>query len=477
MKNKSSFYIKLAIVVFLIFGFRFIPPFGPLTPNGMHVLGIFFGVVIGWSALDIFIPSILALLSMSFVEGFTLASITASGFGSSVFWMIVFMMLFVAVFEKAKGTEFIATWFITRKIAQGKPVVFTFMFLFGTFMVGMLNPIASCILFYSVLYKICGQLGYQPHDNYPTYMLFGVTFASMFGSISHSLFGTPLVLSSAFMAASGIQLNLLDFVKVGWPFSVFLLLVYSFCMKSVFRCDMKALKELDVDAVVDKNALTVTTRLKVMALMIVLLIAGIAGGVLLPAQWAFTQVLAKLGLQGLSMLLLAVLAVWNVEDEPMFQLEKFTSSLPWGVLFISATIMPLSSMLTMQGTGINEFIGSLVGGFLSGLPSSIFVAVVLLVGVILTNIGNNASMCILLMPVILNVCGTNGINPAPLYMCMIFAVHLAMLTPGACPYAALVWGNKEWIAAKDVYRCVPIIIVVFYILIVTVGYAWAQIML
>ena len=137
----------------------------------------------------------------------------------------------------------------------------------------------------------------------------------------------------------------------------------------------------------------------------------------------------------------------------------------------------MSGMLTMEGTGINDFISSILGGFLSSLPATIFVAAVLLMGAILTNFGNNVSICILLMPVILNVCGTIGIDPAPLYMCMIFAVHLAMLTPGACPYAALVWGNSEWVSPGEIYKYVPMIMVVFYILIVVVGYQWAQFML
>ena len=476
-KLSTSKIVSIIIVVALMFGLQFVPPVGPLTPTGMHVLGIFLGAVIGWSVVDLIWTSILAIISMSFVDGYTLASVTAGGFGSGTFWIILFMLMFVMVFERAGGTQFIAVWFITRKFSQGKPVVFTFMFLFAAFLVGMLNGIASCILFYTVLYSICSQVGYKPHDKYPTLMILGITFAAMFGSISHSLLGSPLILAGAFKAASGIDLTLIDFITVCWPFAVFMLLVFSFAIKYVFRCDLKAIQDLDVESVVDMNTLKMTPRLKVMMGFTVVLVLGIAGGALLPAAWKVTQILNALGLQGLAMVLLAILTWWKVEDKFLFDFREYTNTIQWDCLLICATIMPLSGMLTMSGTGIDLFISSILGGFLSSLPATVFVAAVLLMGAILTNFGNNVSICILLMPVILSVCNTLGIDPAPLYMVLIFAVHLAMLTPGACPYAALVWGNTEWLTPGEIYKYATGVMVIFYILIIVVGYQWAQFML
>lgn len=63
-------YINIIIVLFLIFGFRYLHPFSTLTPTGMHVLGIFLGVVYGWSTVDLIWPGFFAIISMSFVEGF-----------------------------------------------------------------------------------------------------------------------------------------------------------------------------------------------------------------------------------------------------------------------------------------------------------------------------------------------------------------------------------------------------------------------
>ena len=435
------------------------------------------GVVYGWSTVDLIWPGFFAIISMSFVEGFDLTSIIASGFGSSTFWIILFMLMFVMVFERAGGTQFVATWFITRKFLHGKPVLFNFMFLFAAFLIGMLNGIAACLLFYTILYKICEQVGYKKHTKYPVFMIFGITFMAMFGSVSHSLLGSPLILANAFRAASGIDLTLIDFIKVCWLFSVFLNLVYCLALKFIFRCDLEPLANVDIETVVNMDALKVTPQLKVMFFLVIVLVLGIAGGAMLPAEWTLTQILNQLGLLGISMILLGIMTYWKVGGHYLFDFREYANTIQWDCLFICAVVMPMSGMLTMEGTGINLFISSILGDALASLPPLVFVAAVLFLGMILTNFGNNVSICILLMPVIINVCGTTGLDPAPIYMCMIFAVHLAMLTPGACPYAALVWGNTEWISAKEIYKYVPMIMMLFYICIVLVGYNWAKFML
>ena len=60
--NKSiKYYIKSAIVLIIMFGFRYLPAIDPITPQGMHVLGIFIGLLVGWSTVGIIWPVLLHL--------------------------------------------------------------------------------------------------------------------------------------------------------------------------------------------------------------------------------------------------------------------------------------------------------------------------------------------------------------------------------------------------------------------------------
>lgn len=475
-KKDTKKYINMVVVLFFMFLFRYIPPVSTLTPTGMHVLGIFIGAVYGWSTVGLIWPGFFAVISMSFVTGYNLNSIIAGGFGSSTFWIILFMLMFVQVFEKAGGTEFLATWFLTRKITKGRPLLFLFAFLFANFLIGMLNGIAALILFCNILYQICEKVGYAKHSKFPTLMIFGIAFMSMFGSVSHSLTGSPLILAGAFTAASGMTLSLIDFLKVCWIFGVFLCFIFCLSVKFVFRCDLKPLTEVDIESIVDMNALHISKELKVMFGFIIVLVAAIGAMAVLPQEMALYVILNKLSILGIVMILLGIMAMIKINGHNLYEFHNYTAGIQWDCLFICAVVMPLSGMLTMEGTGINTFISTILGGSLGGLPPYLFVCAVLFLGMILTNLGNNVSICILLMPVIFSIGNTMGLDPRPIYMCMIFAVHLAMLTPGACPYAALVWGNTEWISAKHIYKYVPVIMLVFYVMIITVGYTWAKLM-
>lgn len=65
-KNKPSYYLWMLIIIFCMFGFRLFPAIEPLTPVGMQVVGVFLGMVIGWSTVGLLWPSILGLVAVGF---------------------------------------------------------------------------------------------------------------------------------------------------------------------------------------------------------------------------------------------------------------------------------------------------------------------------------------------------------------------------------------------------------------------------
>ena len=62
--------INMAITLLLMFGFGLLPPFATLTPVGMRVLGIFIGVIYGFSTCEIIWPSLFAFLAFG-LSGYT----------------------------------------------------------------------------------------------------------------------------------------------------------------------------------------------------------------------------------------------------------------------------------------------------------------------------------------------------------------------------------------------------------------------
>ena len=82
-KKSKSKYIHFAVVLALMFLFRFYSPIGTITPYGMAIIGIFIGLIYGWSvdADNLIWTSLLALVALGVTDFGTAGQAIVSGFG------------------------------------------------------------------------------------------------------------------------------------------------------------------------------------------------------------------------------------------------------------------------------------------------------------------------------------------------------------------------------------------------------------
>jgi sodium-dependent dicarboxylate transporter 2/3/5 len=107
-----------------------------------------------------------------------------------------------------------------------------------------------------------------------------------------------------------------------------------------------------------------------------------------------------------------------------------------------------------------------------------FTVVLLLVCIVLTNISNSLVIGMILQPVVLTYCATANVNPAPIITLLIFTVLLsAACTPAASPFAAMLFGNKKWLASGDVYKYSLTIVAVETVIIIALGIPFINILL
>lgn len=99
------------------------------------------------------------------------------------------MMILIGSLVQSDLTNYIGRWFLTRKIINSNPWVFSIVLLVGVYVLALLsNAFAPIFLFWPILYGIFKELGYKPSDKYPTLMLLCVTFVSVFGVSSVPFF-------------------------------------------------------------------------------------------------------------------------------------------------------------------------------------------------------------------------------------------------------------------------------------------------
>lgn len=129
-KKDSVYYVHVAIVMFFMFGFGKLPPVGPLTPIGMEGLGIFISLLWAWTFVDLLWPSLLSILAVGLTGYMPLKQAFFVAFGDDTVLMILFVFVFAAYMNMVGINRAIAYYFISRKIAIGKPYVIYLMFFY-----------------------------------------------------------------------------------------------------------------------------------------------------------------------------------------------------------------------------------------------------------------------------------------------------------------------------------------------------------
>ena len=95
-----SYYVHTIIVFVLMFGFPRLPLIEPLTPYGMHVVGIFLGCLYGWTMIGPIWPSFLGLIVLGFTEFGTMTDAFKEAYGGDTYLFVFFMLSFAALFHR-----------------------------------------------------------------------------------------------------------------------------------------------------------------------------------------------------------------------------------------------------------------------------------------------------------------------------------------------------------------------------------------
>lgn len=119
-------WIHISITLLLMFGFGHLPTFASVTPVGMKILGIFLGVIYGYSTCEVIWPSLFAFIAFGtsgYAASFNAAIASMMGSGT-VFQIITQYFTAGAIIIYGFGKWFVR-WSLSQKAFQGKPLFYT----------------------------------------------------------------------------------------------------------------------------------------------------------------------------------------------------------------------------------------------------------------------------------------------------------------------------------------------------------------
>lgn len=470
-KSKGIDIFHCIVVFFLMFVFGHImPPIGNITSLGMQIVGVFLGLLYGWTFVSFLWPSLLSFLAIGLTDAMSVGEALASGFGANLTLSLIFIFIFAKYLEESGLNQYIAYWFISRKIAVGRPWILALMILACSFVLGVTtNLFASIVVCWSVFYEISDALNLQKRSKFVAVMLLGVCVAATFGSMAVPFQAVPLASIGIYEQVTGEAVKFISYSGFCIAMSLVLIVVYLLVGKYIFRADVSKIA-LEGDVFARYRGKKMETETKTSAIVLVVFLILIFLPNVLPSSWEITKIFANFGLLGdLIAVLIALLIIKTNNGDSVIDFGRCAAyGINWEIVILIACTMPVCNALESDEAGVLDAFLEWAVPIMNNLSSYGVLVFVVIAVLIMTQIAHNMVLCIIFVPLMAPIVAQFGINPIAALIAIIFAAHVAYMTPAASTQVAMVYSNVEWVDKKHIYQLaflyVPIV-ALFYVLI------------
>lgn len=470
-RDKTIAHVCMSIAIMIIVGL--VPPIGSITPIGMKVIGVFLGAIYGWSVSNPIWPSLLAFVALPFTGVTTTKELITGGWGSEVVIFTAFSLMIIRYLDDSGVSRYIAYWLMSRKILTGRPWLISFTLLLAAYLIcSFVKIYVGVFVLWSTIYSVSKALGYKPYDKYPTVMILGVTLMGCLSLTALPYSGNAIILLGAFTAMTDITINMGHYMLYTMPCGFLTIVVYILLCKFVFRVDVSLMKNFD-KTLIDQDELALNKEKSIalctlFGFVIMLLIPGI-----LPKEFILTKIFGTMGIVGVALLVVGALTLIKVDGKHVFNLaECAAKGVQWPLLMMPMIILPLGNAMTAESTGIKGFLLSSLSPMLEGLSPILFLLVLGIIAVCLTNVFINIIIGMILLPIGIAFAVPLGISEIQIAYFIIMCVSIALLTPAASSASVLMFANDQWIKPKDVYKYGAVTVVATFIVAITVNYFW-----
>ncbi len=447
--NRRS-YIHVVIMLSLMLGVGFLPPFAQVTPLGMKVLGVFLGLVYGWCFIDLLWTSVLGFFALGLTGFMDTTTAVATAFGNQSVIIILICFAFAECVDRIGVTTAIAYWALGRKLFVGKPWIF----ISGVIIVSLILSIfgawyAAMFLMWAVVDKVA-EINKIPKGNLLTSMLGAMIVYACFTGASAVPFGSGVILYGGFFTnATGIAIPALPLLISGLIYGILSFALMFVISKVVFKVNAGQFmftEELRREYAAKKMSKVQKAGLICLLFYFfgLLLSFSLKGGI-----WSE---LASWGIVGFSIIYMVIFAVWKDEKGKSIcnMADCFRNGIVWDTLLLFGVTIPLSAAMESAEVGITATINEVCVALFSGWSLTIMVILIMVVIGLITQLMHNVVIGAIFIPIFAPLVISMGGNPLVFFFMFYFILQCAYATPAGSMMAAMVFG-KENLPTKHAY--------------------------
>ena len=206
----------------------------------------------------------------------------------AVITMIVFSILNYALKETGL-IDRAACWFVSRRIARERPLVFLGLFFLSNLVIGMfVDNLSLAVIYVGLASALAEKIGVKKGDPFYACMFIGILWCNVVISIASPIAHAPVIILTGMIEAQlGITVSYAQWLSVGIPFAVVMFLAMMIAVV-IWRPDASAFLAFDPAALKPER---LSKKGKITAAVFLLAVAAILlpeiGKSVLPTQFAF----------------------------------------------------------------------------------------------------------------------------------------------------------------------------------------------
>lgn len=467
--------VHTIVGISIMFLFKFLPPFLEMTDIGMEILGIFLGTLYLWTTSDPIWSSLLSVLMVGFSSYASMGQVAADYFGDQTVFQLLFTMLFSAGLLYYGITKYMVRWCLSMKLVNGKPWAITFLLMLSSLLISVFaGPFVAIFLFFPIMMDVYQIVGFTKEDVYVKITLVQVVLLALIGSAITPYRGSTLSTINFYgnMLVDGDGQVIVEHGEYFlYTFMIGIAALGAITLVSMFiiRPNVKPLKELTLEQLHKKELPPMSKQQKIFFAFFAFFVFWM----LVPSFFPGIpfMVYLKNNATAASCAVTVILCIIHVDGKPVFDFQKIMAEkFSWATYLLSASALFFGGVLTADEIGLKQSLSVLLNPVFEGISLAGFVVLLILILAVLTNIGNNIVMGMLLIPIVYTYAMSTGISALPLIIILTFTANsVAALTPAASPYAAILFGQKDWLKPKDIYKYSSIFVATLILVIIVFG--------
>ena len=449
LRRRSISSCNTCLTLFLLFGFGYLPAFSTLTPIGMKLLGIFLGVVYGYSTCEIIWPSLAAFIAFGLSGFSTMNETVAFMLGSPLTFQIITQYFTTGAIVVYGFGKWFVRWSLSKKIFSGRPLFYTWCFMFIFMWASIvINQISLALLLYAVWGDIADSCGYKKGSSFLYYGYGGILLSTVMGNAMIPYKSWMLGLAELWAAESGSAINFGGMFLITGVCGAVIITVYVFCGAKIFKVDLCSMAAFDVNKLGDESKRLRPRAKRIIVLYLITILLMIFAGTF-PQTSISLWINKSLTTGGLYCLCAAILMVLpsgerNGQGAIHFDdIKHSDAAVSWPIIFMCAVTIPLANALMEESTGVRQWLTDIFSPMLAGRSAMFVSTFTMIVLMLFVNFGTNIAFGTAMIPIVAPFAVQLGGGANLIGVALVWITNMGFLLPGSSAPASLYHGRSE----------------------------------